>query len=200
MILAQILTIVFNPYKHYYLILIMVIMQRYMPIIFQKVKSHRYLAVGAPLAAVLRWATTRVASTDEDLLIFKNIRYRQGFTLIEIMITIVLVAILASIALPSYQAYVERARRIAVQTTLQETANRLERYYTEQKTYADVSLESLGIASNTSDKSYRIQLSGLSADTYIVTAIPLGAQEKDSCGALSINQLGQKKADRQDCW
>lgn len=123
-----------------------------------------------------------------------------GFTLIEIMITLLLVAILSSIALPSYQSYVQHARRIEAETTLQDIANRLERYYTEQKTYADASLVNLGIASNTSDNSYRLALSELSANSYTVTATPVGAQNSDSCGTLSINQLGQKKADEEGCW
>ena len=52
----------------------------------------------------------------------------KGFTLIELMITILVVAILASIAIPSYRQYVIRANRTAAQATMMEIATRQQQY------------------------------------------------------------------------
>ena len=64
-------------------------------------------------------------------------RRRNGFTLIEVMITVVIVAILASIALPSYQRYVIRAKRSAAQAQMMEIANREQQFLLANRSYAD---------------------------------------------------------------
>lgn len=64
----------------------------------------------------------------------KSLRY-SGFTLIELMITIVIVAILASIALPSYQNYIKRANIKAAQTDLVSLGLVFESYYQQNLSY-----------------------------------------------------------------
>lgn len=59
----------------------------------------------------------------------------KGFTLIELMITVAIVAILASIALPSYQEYVTRARITEATSTLADLRIRMEQYYQDNRTY-----------------------------------------------------------------
>ena len=64
-----------------------------------------------------------------------KVKTSHGFTLIELMITVAIVAILSAIAYPSYTQYVERARRqeaIAVTLEVQQFA---ERFFTENRTY-----------------------------------------------------------------
>jgi type IV pilus assembly protein PilE len=58
-----------------------------------------------------------------------------GFTLIEVMIVVVIVAILASIALPSYQNYIVRTKLIEGQTSLGETRIKMEQYYQDNRNY-----------------------------------------------------------------
>jgi type IV pilus assembly protein PilE len=58
-----------------------------------------------------------------------------GFTLIELMITVVIMAILAGIAYPAYNKYATQARRSDAQVTLQQTANRLEKFFTYCNSY-----------------------------------------------------------------
>ena len=58
-----------------------------------------------------------------------------GFTLIELMITVVIVAILAGIAYPSYRNHVTQARRADAQSAIMQTANRLEKFFTYCNTY-----------------------------------------------------------------
>jgi type IV pilus assembly protein PilE len=59
-----------------------------------------------------------------------------GFTLIELMITVVIVAILVSVALPSYQRYVARAVRASGQQFLTDLAQRQEQYFLDVRQYA----------------------------------------------------------------
>ena len=58
-----------------------------------------------------------------------------GFTLIELMISLVVIAILAGLALPSYQDYVMRSRIPSATATLAIQRVKLEQYYLDNKTY-----------------------------------------------------------------
>jgi prepilin-type N-terminal cleavage/methylation domain-containing protein len=58
-----------------------------------------------------------------------------GFTLIELMITVAIVAILATIALPSYRDYVIRGRLVDATNTLSATRARMEQFYQDNRTY-----------------------------------------------------------------
>jgi type IV pilus assembly protein PilE len=62
----------------------------------------------------------------------------RGFTLIEIMITVAIVAILASVALPSYRAYIERSRVPEGLDLLSSYAARMEQAYQDTGTYGAV--------------------------------------------------------------
>ena len=53
--------------------------------------------------------------------------HQKGFTLIELMVVVVIVAIFAAIALPSYQEYVRRASASQAQQEIQRLATELER-------------------------------------------------------------------------
>jgi type IV pilus assembly protein PilE len=61
----------------------------------------------------------------------------RGFTLIEVMITVAIVGILAAIALPSYQAYVQRSRVPPALDALSALATRLEQRYQDTGNYAN---------------------------------------------------------------
>lgn len=118
-----------------------------------------------------------------------------GFTLIELMVTVAIVAILAAVALPSYQSHVLRANRSAATSFLMEVANMQERYYLDARAYA-ADMAALGASTpNEISARYTITTSGNNAATppsYTVTAVPKGAQSSDSCGTLTLNSKGEK--------
>lgn len=60
---------------------------------------------------------------------------QQGFTLIEVMIVVAIIAILASIAIPSYQDYVRRGQLTEASSTLAAYRVRMEQYYQDTRNY-----------------------------------------------------------------
>ncbi|MCB5190746.1 prepilin-type N-terminal cleavage/methylation domain-containing protein [Methylobacillus arboreus] len=60
---------------------------------------------------------------------------QQGFTLIELMVVVAIIAILASIAVPSYTRYVARAKIAEAISQLSDIRNRMERSYQDNRRY-----------------------------------------------------------------
>lgn len=88
-------------------------------------------------------------------------RYR-GFTLIELMIVLVVVAILASFAIPSYLSQVRKSRRSDATSMLGDLQLRQERYRAENPTYG--SLSQLNAATTSANGYYTISLATLSGN------------------------------------
>jgi type IV pilus assembly protein PilE len=135
----------------------------------------------------------------------------RGFTLIELMVVLVIVAILAALAIPSYQRYGYRARRADGQELLLRVANAQERYYATYGKYAvDPVTTQLKLGSATSEKGYyTVKLTATTPGSdYTATAAPQGQQAADVCGSLSIDSTGVKKPAASDaaanangrCW
>lgn len=117
-----------------------------------------------------------------------------GFTLLELMISIAIVAILTAIALPSYRSFVQRGTRAAAQAQMMDIANREQQYLLANRAYATkTQLESNGFSlpSDVSSKyTYDITVGSTGAPSYTITFTPTGAQASD--GALSLNSEGVK--------
>ena len=117
-----------------------------------------------------------------------------GFTLIELMITVAIVAILAAVALPSYQQYVVRSKRSAAQAQMMDIANRQQQFLLANRSYADkTALTASGYAlpaEVNSNYSYDIVLSTTGVPGYTLTLTPIGGQTGD--GALTLNSDGVK--------
>lgn len=134
---------------------------------------------------------------------FRNSR---GFTLIELMITVVIISILAAIAIPSYTAYVVRTHRTAAKACMLEFAQSMERYYTTNMTY-DGADPSLGCTTDGGiDTKYTFAVDTPSARRYTITATPIGAQlaRDTDCGTLTLNEAGERtnsgSAALEKCW
>ncbi|PID48931.1 MAG: pilus assembly protein PilE [Proteobacteria bacterium] len=136
-----------------------------------------------------------------------------GFTLIEIMIVVAIIAVLAAIALPSYMDSVTRSHRQAAKSCLAEYAHFMERYYMTNMAYNKdlsgntFSLPTLGCATdNALNTRYTFKVDQLTRQTYRVNAIPQNAQAiaDQGCGTLSLNHEGSKTVSGSDgtkkCW
>lgn len=127
-------------------------------------------------------------------------RKARGFSLLELMIGIVVVGILVSIAYPAYREQVNRARRADGQAALMNLANRMERYYSEQNTYANATVGTGNVAtdvasSNLSPESwYTLVISAATANSFTLQAVPRNAQATADtrCQTLTLNNLGVK--------
>ncbi|NNM58434.1 MAG: type IV pilin protein [Legionellales bacterium] len=118
-----------------------------------------------------------------------------GFTLIELMVTLVIIGILTAITYPSYQGYMQRDRRSDGQIALLDLANKMERYFTSNNTYAGATLTGVGELATSPSGYYNLSIATATATTYTLQAAPTGAQTSDTtCATLTLNQLGQKGA------
>lgn len=128
---------------------------------------------------------------------------QHGFTLIELMITVLIIGILAAIAYPSYTQYVVRANRAEARAILLQNAQILERNYTTANRYdqdsAGVAPVIIAQSPETGTKKYDVALAtaavgGVAGQTFTLTATPTGVMAGDDCGNLSINSAGQQNA------
>lgn len=146
------------------------------------------------------------------------------------MIAVVIVAVLATIALPSYRSYVLRAHRTVAKSALSELVSRQASHRAETKRYA-TTFSKLGWSaddtlyldregnlreSSTSDSIYAFTLKGGAAAStcpasgsptaagFTVVATPINNQQDDTrCGAMCLSSTGIKSAggsDASDCW
>lgn len=129
-------------------------------------------------------------------------RRAHGFTLVELMIAVAIVAILASVAYPSYTTYVLRGKRTDAETVLLQAAQFMQRYYAANNKYTGATLPNgLKVAPLQGTKAYDITVS-VEAQTYTLTATPV--QTDALCGKLTYNDKGEKGEDGTgtvaECW
>lgn len=118
-----------------------------------------------------------------------------GFSLIELMIVVVIIAILSAIAIPSYRRYVVRSHRTDAQRALLDLAARQERYFYSNNTYSK-DLAGLGSNSSAAGEYYSLGIdpAGTSSSAYLMTATAVGKQKTDdaSCQSMSVDQAGRQ--------
>lgn len=137
----------------------------------------------------------------------KDFRFKLlGFSLLEILVSIALIAILAGIGYPSYQSYLIRSHRTEGQTALLDLANRMEEYYAQHNNYQGVSLDELGIPSATAHHYYQLFIQVTSPTSYLLLAQAKEpqAQQDQGCEVLTYDSYGNKNSQgqnaQQDCW
>ena len=129
----------------------------------------------------------------------------KGFTLIEILVVVAIIAILAAIAFPSYQEQVVKTRRADAQGALMSLSNAMERYYVQNNSYVGAAVGAGGIFPDESPveggtKYYDLSIPAgtLTATSYSLRAVPKNAQAGDGCmELLSVGTRTKYSAD--DC-
>ena len=126
-------------------------------------------------------------------------RASRGFTLIEVMIAVAVIAILTAIAFPSYQAHTRKAARAAAQAAMMQIADRQAQYLLDARSYAagSTALTDLSFTTPTEVQGkYNIQIT---ADTtagappnYTITATPVSGTNQEQDGVLTLTNTGVK--------
>ncbi len=127
-----------------------------------------------------------------------------GFTLIELMIVVVVIAILAAIAIPSYRQHVIKVKRTEAKVNLTDLAQKLQRCYTRSFSYNDGGCVVTLPPTSLPDGYYAIT-GEVEAQTFLLTATPQGSQADDTkCGNFTLDERGQQNisgsGDKNDCW
>ena len=122
-------------------------------------------------------------------------RRSSGFTLIELMVAVAIVAVLAAVALPTYRSYVLRSHRSDGLSTLTQDQVNFERCYAQNYAYNATCAALTSFPQISPQGFYSIALTMLTATTYTLTATPLGSQAADlDCASISIDQANQRIA------
>jgi len=145
---------------------------------------------------------------------------QRGFTLIELMMVVVILAVLLAIAVPAYRDQVLKGNRAVAKAKLLDLAARQEQFIADNKVYSNTLAVFTGLAttdagvdsnfnwlaSNSAERVYTIAVTTTSANmNYVLTATPANAQQADAakCGSLSITHTGARSATGSlgvECW
>ena len=133
-----------------------------------------------------------------------------GFTLIELMIVVAIIGILAAIAYPSYQGYVERTNRADMMVEMQQIASRIESNKINYKRYDRIPLSAVLSGTPAADGSVNFPVNGNALYTVTVTpnnmttltdreweieAAPITGTRMATDGSLTLDSTGKKCRD-----
>jgi type IV pilus assembly protein PilE len=140
-----------------------------------------------------------------------DLMHIRGFSLLELLVALAIMAVLVAIAVPSYAEYIARARRVEARAGLLEAAHWMERWRTERGRYDDAAsanqpppgfpwrqIPPVGVPN------YTVAVVA-TATTYRITATATRGMAADVCESLSIDETGQRtftgqRATAEICW
>ncbi len=140
---------------------------------------------------------------------FDRRRVTAGFSLLELVITVAIVGVLASIAMPSYVSHLARGKRAEVKGALQENAQFLETYYTTRGFYSTAKgsnkAATLPVIQVPSSGTANYTITATVTNTsYTLTAKAVNTMAKDDCGNFTLTHTGTQgvsgKLGVAECW
>lgn len=121
-----------------------------------------------------------------------------GFTLMELLFTIVVVAVLAALAYPSYLEQLRKSRRADAKSALLACAQMLERFHTQVGHYSAGGDPSVAAACVGTSRHGHYSLpkanvpTSANAPTFVIEAVPAATQAVDACGTFTYTQDGTR--------
>ena len=131
-------------------------------------------------------------------------RRARGFTLVELVVTMVVVTVLSAIAMTSYRSYTMQARRASAVTALTDTASRQEQFFLNNRSYtATLGAGGLNADATTEGGAYLVSIDAPTvacpiARCWSMRATPQGGQTEDDCGTLTHDSDGNRTP--AGCW
>lgn len=123
-------------------------------------------------------------------------RLARGFTLLELMIALVIMALILALAFPSYMSTVRKSRRAEAIGALTAVQQAQERFRANRATYGNLNVPAdadtlPNVATTTVNGHYTLSVTGNAAAAYTVVATAAGAQAKDTaCALLGVRSAG----------
>lgn len=131
-------------------------------------------------------------------------RSARGVTLMELLVVITILAVLASIAVPTYRRYLIRAQRSEAKIALLQLQTAQEKFYLQNNVYTDditsASPSGLGLLAETETGKYTVAVAlddvdGIDDQAYVATATPRaggGQTDDDQCDSFTIDERGTR--------
>jgi len=135
-----------------------------------------------------------------------HMQKNSGFSLFELMITLVIISVLSLLCLPIYSRHITHARRLEAELSLIKLANAIEEYHIINNTYQNATLDALGFSEKIAHDQYQLAIPLATDFQYILKAIPQDKQAQNDtlCDSLILNSSGKREITGSghltDCW
>ena len=123
-----------------------------------------------------------------------------GFTLVELMVTVAIVALLAGFAIPAYTSYLVKGNRAAAKAFMVAVANREQQYILDARVYGVVttnaefsSVLNMTVPTEVSGI-YNVTVANVGGNvrTFLITAAPISTQANKNDGTMTLDNTGAK--------